>query len=122
MSRKKIAIIGIVGVPACYGGFETLAEHLLENAADGDEYTVYCSSKEYSKNERLSYYKGARLKYLPFRANGVQSIIYDSVAILHALFFADVILVLGVSGAWLFPLIKLFTSLKIVVSIDGIEW
>ena len=122
MSRKKIAIIGIVGVPACYGGFETLAEHLLENAADEDEYTVYCSSKEYSKNERLSYYKGARLKYLPFRANGVQSIIYDSVAILHALFFADVILVLGVSGAWLFPLIKLFTSLKIVVSIDGIEW
>ncbi|MBE3479668.1 DUF1972 domain-containing protein, partial [Enterobacter cloacae complex sp. P13B] len=26
---KKIHIIGTVGVPACYGGFETLVDNLL---------------------------------------------------------------------------------------------
>ena len=26
----KLSIIGTVGVPACYGGFETLVENLLD--------------------------------------------------------------------------------------------
>ena len=30
----KIAIIGTVGLPAKYGGFETLAEHLVSNLGD----------------------------------------------------------------------------------------
>lgn len=122
MKKKKIAIIGTVGVPACYGGFETLAEHLIENTAKDHEITVYCSGKKYPKEERKQSYKGAKLKYLPFQANGVQSIIYDSLSILHAIFFADVILVLGVAGAWLFPFLRLLTAVKIIVSIDGIEW
>lgn len=67
-------------------------------------------------------YKGAKLKYLPFNANGIQSIIYDSISILHALFFADVLIILGVAGAWLLPFVKLFTKKRIIISIDGIEW
>lgn len=122
MKKKKVAIIGTVGVPACYGGFETLAEHLIEHTAQEHDITVYCSGKKYAKSERQHNYKGARLKFLPFDANGIQSIIYDSLSILHALFYADVILVLGVAGAWLFPFVRLFSTLKIIVSIDGIEW
>src|SRR5438445_11074647 len=39
----KIAILGTRGIPARYGGFETLAEHLSARlAARGDEVTVYC--------------------------------------------------------------------------------
>ncbi|MFK7758073.1 MAG: DUF1972 domain-containing protein [Flavobacteriales bacterium] len=120
--KKKLAIIGTVGLPACYGGFETLAEHLVEHTSDDYDITVYCSGKKYSKAERRSTYKGARLKFLPFNANGVQSIIYDTVSIVHSLFKSDVLLVLGVAGAWLFPFVRLFTSTKIIVSIDGIEW
>lgn len=120
--KKKLAIIGTVGLPACYGGFETLAEHLVEHTADHHDITVYCSGKKYPKPVRKTSYKGARLKYLPFDANGIQSIIYDSLSILHALFKTDVMLVLGVAGAWLFPFVRLFTSKKIIVSIDGIEW
>ena len=37
--RKKIAIIGIQGVPSKYGGFETLVEHLIED--DSAEFTVF---------------------------------------------------------------------------------
>jgi len=121
-SPKKIAIIGTVGVPANYGGFETLTEHLIEDLGEKHELTVYCSGKKYPKSERKSTYKGAKLKYLPFDANGVQSIPYDSLSILHALFFADVLLILGVAGAWILPLVRLFTNKKIIISIDGVEW
>ena len=38
---KKVAIIGVVGVPANYGGFETLVENIIgENASEDVEYTI----------------------------------------------------------------------------------
>ena len=58
----KIAIIGTVGVPASYGGFETLVENLIE-----DEYcacfTVYCSGLHYSVRDLKTVYKNAELVY-----------------------------------------------------------
>ena len=121
-NRKKLAIIGTVGLPANYGGFETLTEHIVENIKDNYEITVYCSGKKYPKEVRKSHYKSARLKYLPMQANGIQSIFYDTISILHALLYADVLLILGVAGAWILPFVKLLTKKKIVISIDGIEW
>ncbi|MET3538987.1 DUF1972 domain-containing protein [Chryseobacterium limigenitum] len=120
--KTKVAIIGTVGLPAKYGGFETLTAHLVEELADTYDFTVYCSSKKYTKEERIKSWKGAKLKYLPLDANGIQSIPYDTWSIFHALFRSDVLLVLGVAGAWLLPFVKLFTRKKIIISIDGIEW
>lgn len=120
--KKKVAIIGTVGLPANYGGFETLADQLVRNLSDQYELTVYCSGKRYPPEKRKEYYQKARLKYIPLDANGIQSIPYDSISIIHALFYADVLLILGVAGAWLLPFVKLFTNKKIVISIDGIEW
>jgi glycosyltransferase involved in cell wall biosynthesis len=120
--KKKVAIIGTVGLPANYGGFETLTEHLVEEMGHKHDFTVYCSGKKYPKAKRKNHYCGARLKFLPFDANGIQSIPYDTFSILHALFYADVLLILGVAGAWILPFVKLFTNKKIIISIDGIEW
>lgn len=122
LKRNKIAIIGTVGVPANYGGFETLTEHLIEDLAYQHDITVYCSGKKYTKNEQVPTYKGAKLKYLPLDANGIQSIPYDTLSIIHSLFYADVLLILGVAGAWILPLVRWFTNKKIIISIDGIEW
>lgn len=121
-SKNRIAIIGTVGVPANYGGFETLTEHLIEGLGQKHDLTVYCSGKKYPPSERKARYKGARLKYIPLDANGIQSIPYDTLSILHALFFADVLLILGVAGAWILPFVRWFTNKKIIISIDGIEW
>lgn len=121
-TKQKIAIIGTVGLPAKYGGFETLADHLVENLGDKYDLTVYCSQKKYAPEERKTHYKQARLVYLPLDANGIQSILYDTISILHALFYADVLLILGVAGAWILPFVRLFTNKKIIISIDGIEW
>ena len=119
---KKVAIIGTVGLPACYGGFETLTAYLVKYLHEQHELTVYCSGKTYPKAERRSHYEGAKLVYLPLQANGVQSILYDIISIIHAVFYADVLLVLGVPGAIMLPFVKWFTNKKIIVSIDGIEW
>jgi len=120
-----IAIIGTVGVPACYGGFETLVENLLdenENKSDKDKsITVYCSSKSYSEQPKK--YKNANLHYIPLNANGAQSIPYDIWSLFHAVFKGtDSILLLGVSGAICLPVIRLFSKVKIVTNIDGLEW
>lgn len=120
--KTKVAIIGTVGLPARYGGFETLTAHLVEELSDTYDFTVYCSSKKYTREERKESWKGSRLKYIPLETNGVQSILYDSWSILHALRCSDVLLILGVAGAWLLPFIRLFTHKKIIISIDGIEW
>ena len=68
----SVAIIGTVGVPAKYGGFETLVENLLEYCSKKIAFTVFCSSKSYQKKKLI--YNGARLKYLPIKANGISSI------------------------------------------------
>lgn len=120
--KKKIAIIGTVGLPAKFGGFETLAEHLVKQLGDQYDMTVYCSKKNYPKKTRKKTYGNASLKYLPFDANAFLSIPYDTLSVFHALFYADVLLILGVAGAWILPFVKIFTNKKIIVSIDGIDW
>ncbi|GAB2557154.1 DUF1972 domain-containing protein [Spirosoma aerophilum] len=122
MNKTNIAIIGTVGIPAKYGGFETLAEHLVERLENEVNISVYCTTKKYSPAQRQTHYRNARLIYLPFDANGLQSIVYDCVSILHALFYADVLLILGVSGGIMLPFVRWFTRKKIIISIDGIEW
>ena len=114
-----LAIIGTVGVPACYGGFETLVDNLLDEK--DSPVLVYCSGKSYEK--RLSRYKNATPIYLPLHANGVQSILYDVISILDAIRRgAKTILVLGVSGAIVLPLVRFLKDVKIVTNIDGLEW
>ena len=120
--KKKIAIIGTVGLPAKYGGFETLAEHLVSNLSNEFDFTVFCSKKKYTAAERTATYKGAKLEYINLEANGVQSILYDTISIIKSLRNHDVLLVLGVAGAGILPFVKWFTNKKIIISIDGIEW
>ena len=119
MKKKKVAIIGTNGLPARYGGFETLTHHLILNLRDDFDFVVYCSKTP--KAERLKNYNGAVLKYLPLKANGWQSVLYDSLSIIQAWFTVDILLVLGNSGAIVFPFHKLAKK-KLVLNIGGIDW
>lgn len=117
-----ISIIGTVGVPACYGGFETLVENLLDENLHNKNITVYCSSKAYSV--KPDSYKNANLKFIPLNANGAQSIPYDIWSLFHAVFSekSKNILLLGVSGAICLPVLRLFSKTRIITNIDGLEW
>lgn len=117
----KVAIIGTQGVPAKYGGFESLVENLLgDNCPDDIEYTVFCSGKD--MHERLPEYKGAKLKYIPLKANGLQSVPYDILSLCKALNGYNVVLVLGVSGCLFLPIFHLLNTKKLIINIDGMEY
>lgn len=116
----KVAVIGTVGLPAQYGGWETLTEQLVRNMRASTAITVYCSGKHYA--ERPGFFERAKLVYLNLKANGIQSIPYDVLSMLHAYRSHDVMLVLGVSGCVALPFIRLLTRKPIVVNIDGYEW
>ncbi|MFK7969689.1 MAG: DUF1972 domain-containing protein, partial [Bacteroidia bacterium] len=121
-NKNHIAIIGTAGVPACYGGFETLAHELVCSLKESFNFTIYCSGKKYPQAERLTEWEGARLRYIPLSANGIMSVFYDIWSMLHALRYADILLVLGVSGCLFLPIIKLLSAKQVIVNLDGIEW
>ncbi|TDE33709.1 DUF1972 domain-containing protein [Antarcticimicrobium sediminis] len=120
----KIALLGTVGVPGSYGGFETLAENLVRYHArtgHGATLTVWCSGKDNA--EHPDDFESANLRYVNLRANGAQSIPYDAVSLWQAVRSGhERILLLGVSGALALPLIRLLSRARIVTNIDGIEW
>ena len=118
----RLAIIGTAGVPAKYGGFETLAEQLLLQWQDQFDLTVYNSTHYYRPEERRPTWEGAKIVYVPIKPNGLQSILYDIWSMIHALLHSDVLLVLGVSGCIFLPFLKLFSNKQIIVNVDGLEW
>lgn len=117
----KISIVGSNGIPAAYGGFETLVEQLVRNVPQGYsnyKLVVYCSGKEKTKS-----YMGATLKYVNIKPNGLSSIPYDIVSMIRSgLDRTNCILLLGCSGAIFIPFFKIFFRAKVITNVDGIEW
>ena len=120
--RKMLHIVGIVGVPGNYGGFETLADHLLDSpklACRG--IVVYCECSVVA--QQAGSYKGACLFPVNWRANGWQSIVHDSVGLWVASRAGGVILVLGTSATFWLPLLRrLFPHNRYLVNMAGLEW
>lgn len=117
---KNVSIIGTVGVPAQYGGFETLVENIIGyNSSSDIHYTVYCSAKSYLNHQKE--YKNAHLKYVYLNANGIQSILYDIISLIKATKESDVVLILGVSGCCILPFYRLFSKKRLIINIDGLE-
>ena len=117
---KKVAIIGTQGIPANYGGFESLVENIVGvNCSPSVEYTVFCSGLD--KDPSLKEYKGCHLKYVSLHANGIQSIPYDIISMLKSLKGYDAMLILGTSGCMFIPFLRFLTKTKTIVNVDGIE-
>lgn len=123
--KRRIAILGTVGLPARYGGFETLAGRLVEAAVSrgvASRFTVWCSGPQ-TGADRPDMWQGARLRYLPLKANGAQSIPYDALSLWQAAHSGhDTALLLGVSGAVAMPAIRATSRMRIITHLDGLEW
>lgn len=117
--KKKIAIVGTQGLPASYGGFETLVEYIADYLSDQFEITIFCSSKVYK--DKISNYKGCKLVYIPLHANGVQSIPFDIISILKAINSFDKILILGSSGGLILPFLKGCRK-QFILNFGGLDW
>ena len=116
---KKVAIIGTNGIPARYGGFETLVEYLATYLSERYDITVFCSARLNSR--RRSIYNGCRLLYLPYKANGWQSVLFDIVSIYKSHKYFDKVIILGASGSIAMPFFKKFKH-KFIFNFGGLDW
>ena len=80
----KIAIIGTRGIPAAYGGFETLAEELSTRLAErGHEVTVY--ARPASVGASVATHRGVRVVHLPtIRHKYFDTVVHGVLSALHA--------------------------------------
>lgn len=120
--NKKLFILGIRGLPAMHGGFETFAERLaLHLVGRGWNISVYCqvsgSGKIYSTS-----WQGIKLIHVPVKGEGSLSTIYfDWKCILHALSQHGLFLTLGYNTA-VFNILQRCIGQVNVINMDGIEW
>lgn len=116
----KIAILGIRGIPAKYGGFETFAEELAIRLVKRDiEVTVFC---EDTGREKENSYKGVQLRYIKSPKIGPLSRgFYELKGIWAARKNFDVVYVLGY-GSSVFCIIPRIWGSRVWINMDGIEW
>jgi glycosyltransferase involved in cell wall biosynthesis len=121
MDRKRIAILGIYGIPASYGGFETFAEELaIRLVAKGFEVTVFCEKPSGSGN--IDNYKGVRLVYVSsVKLGNLSTILYDLKCLIMARRDFDVVYMLGY-GASIFCFIPRLYGATVWINMDGLEW
>lgn len=116
-------MIGTNGIPANYGGCETLYENLTRELSNRFDMTVYCSNRQ-PRDKVGDTYLGAKLKYWPMSANGWQSIPYDFLSLMHAARHSDVLFVFGFGPGIIVWFMRLFgCKKKIVFNHGGLnEW
>ena len=123
--KLKVAIIGTNGIPAAYGGYETLADNLAKQLGEVVDLTIYCSKtqklKHYIEGE---VYNHAKLRYVGLKANGLQSLLYDTITLIRSSVKDDVIIYLGPGAGFVLPVLRFFGCKKnIIVNHGGLnEW
>lgn len=119
---KTINILGIRGVPANHGGFETFAEYLCKYLIAKDwQVTVYC--QEDGKGDIYeSEWEGVKRIHIPVNQTGpLGTIIFDLKSVVHSLKQNGIYLTLGYNTACFNILHRIFGKTNII-NMDGIEW
>jgi glycosyltransferase involved in cell wall biosynthesis len=117
----RIAILGTRGIPARYGGFETLAEQLSARlAARGHEVTVYCRRPFTKPDDVVA--AGVRRVILPtISSKHFDTAFHTFLSLIHVCFTkADVVFICNVANgpiAWIPRLVGKPTALNV----DGFD-
>ncbi|MBC3465566.1 DUF1972 domain-containing protein [Pseudomonas sp. RW10S2] len=120
--RRQLSILGIRGIPAGHGGFETFAEKLsLYLVSKEWDVVVYCQEEgEGAVTE--SAWNGIRLVHIPVKQTGaLGTIVFDWRATCLALKSTGLFLTLGYNTA-LFNVLQRLKGQVNVINMDGIEW
>lgn len=121
--QPHLAIMGIRGVPAHHGGFETFAERLAPYLVRcGWKVTVYCQEDD-RLPVRESHWEGVRRVHIGVGEDtALNSIRFDWACIRHAVKErATLVLTLGYNTA-VFGLRLRAAGIQHVINMDGIEW
>ena len=119
----RLAILGTRGVPAAYGGFETLAEELSARlAARGHDVTVYARPR--GVLAQVPAHRGARVKLLPtIETKYLDTVVHTLLSALHASAERyDAVLVCNGVNALVCRLPRLLGApTRVVLNVDGLE-
>lgn len=118
----RIAILGIRGVPANYGGFETFAEQFGKRlVARGHDVTVYGRSAWVPNGIRA--YLGMRIIRLPApRSKYLETVVHSLFCAIDAMFRRfDVVYVCNSANVPAVVLLMLARK-RVVLNVDGLEW
>lgn len=119
---KTIRILGIRGVPAAHGGFETFAEHLAPYLRDrGWRVLVYCQ-EEGRGAPWVDTWEGVERIHIPvMQAGPLGTVVFDWKSVVHAARSEELCLTLGYNTAVFGAILKL-RGIRNVINMDGIEW
>jgi glycosyltransferase involved in cell wall biosynthesis len=118
----RIGILGTRGIPARYGGFETLAEELSARlAARGHEVTVYTRTRYAEPGLRS--HRGARIRVLPtIPSKYLDTVVHGLLSAVDSAFASfDAVLVCNAINAWCSFLPRLSGRTRVVLNVDGLE-
>jgi glycosyltransferase involved in cell wall biosynthesis len=117
-----IGILGTRGIPARYGGFETLAEELSARlAARGHDVTVYTRTRYAERG--LASHRGARIRVLPtVPSKYLDTVVHGVLSGIDAAFERfDAVLVCNAINAFSAFLPRLGGRTRVVLNVDGLE-
>lgn len=122
MAERHVIILGIRGIPAAHGGFETFAERLAPWLRDrGWKVTVYCQGSP-TGNRHEDEWEGVRRIHVPVKLDGAPGTIeFDIKSTLDALGEPGTILTLGYNTGFLSTLLR-WRKRTNVINMDGLEW
>jgi glycosyltransferase involved in cell wall biosynthesis len=123
--RLKVAIMGIRGIPAAHGGFESFTERLAPFLAElGWHVTVYCQEDGPGDLSTSQLGEVHRVHIPSGQDTPVASMRFDWACIRHVCsqdHRPDVVLILGYNTAAFAARLRL-AGLPTVINMDGIEW
>jgi glycosyltransferase involved in cell wall biosynthesis len=122
MSYKHLRILGIRGIPAAHGGFETFAEYLAPYLVEhGWKVTVYCQEEGTGLIFNDEWHGVNRVRIPISRVGAVGTIIFDWKSTLHAAREPGLVLTLGYNTA-VFCMLYRLKGINNIINMDGIEW
>lgn len=118
----RIAILGIRGVPANYGGFETFAEQLGSRLVErGHQVTVYGRSR--SVPAGLRQFRGMRIVRLPAPSSKyLETVVHSLFAAIHAVFRRYDLVYVCNSANVPAVMLLLVGRKRVALNVDGLEW
>lgn len=122
MPDKHLLILGIRGVPAKHGGFESFAAQLVPwMVRAGWRVTVYCQGSDTGRRYEDDW-EGCRRVHIPVRGdNALSTIEFDIKSTCEAVRENGVMLTLGYNTGFLSAYARIRGAINII-NMDGIEW